>query len=114
MARVIQRRSLVSFVIAVVTVVVVLALALGLGLGLGLKHSSPKSTSTSSNPGATSPTPALLQPPDASNFTLNMLTGQPPQTRVFNFTLSQVQGAPDGVSRPMLAVNSKISIFPSI
>lgn len=48
--------------------------------------------------------PPLKSQP-SSNFVLNGLVGQPPQTRTFYFDVGQVQGAPDGVSRPMLAVN---------
>ena len=36
---------------------------------------------------------------------MNGLAGQAPQTRSYDFVVSQVQGAPDGVSKPMLVVN---------
>ena len=92
-------------VISVAAVVFALALGLGLGFGLGfrLKHTHPAAVYP--------PVPASLSQP-ASNFVLNNLAGQPPQTRVFNFTLSQVQGAPDGYSRPMLVVNGSRIVSP--
>ncbi|EKM55004.1 uncharacterized protein PHACADRAFT_60261, partial [Phanerochaete carnosa HHB-10118-sp] len=46
-----------------------------------------------------------LQPTPQDNFVLNGLAGQPAQTRSYDFVISQVQGAPDGVSKPMLVVN---------
>ena len=96
------RRSLRGLVLGtLLAVVCVLALALGLGLGLGLKHHH-HSTSDSSS-GAL---PSLL-PTSENNFRLDGLAGQTPQTRVFNFTISQVEGAPDGVSKPMLVVNGE-------
>lgn len=104
------RRPWFRIVVVVAAVVAVVALALGLGLGLGLKDNH--SQAAQSNPSAT-PTAAPLQSQPPSNFVLNKLIGQPPQTRVFNFTLSQVQGAPDGFSRPMLVVNGT-SPFPIV
>lgn len=93
--------------------VAVLALALGLGLGLGLHRPSDQSVpaaaaATTASPTATSPS---LQSQPASNFVLTSIQDQPPQTRVFNFTLALVQGAPDGFSRPMLAVNSSCLVL---
>lgn len=85
--------------ILAVAALLVLALALGLGLGLGLRKKHPANSSAASQPSS------ALQSQPASNFVLNNIAGQPPQTRVFNFTLGQVQGAPDGFSRPMLVVN---------
>jgi hypothetical protein len=86
--------------------IAVLALVLGLGLGLGLKHhhSSQSAAAAAASPSATA-APIQLQDQPGSNFVLNDLSSQPPQTRVFNFTLAQVQGAPDGFSRSMLVVN---------
>ncbi|GJE96101.1 multicopper oxidase [Phanerochaete sordida] len=43
--------------------------------------------------------------PSADNFVLNDLTGQPPQTRYYEFVVEQLWGAPDGVVKPMLVVN---------
>ncbi|TDL26288.1 multicopper oxidase 2A [Rickenella mellea] len=46
-----------------------------------------------------------LQPQDPSAFFLSEIQGQPPQTRTFNFDITEVNGAPDGVKRTMLVVN---------
>ena len=80
----------------------VLALALGLGLGLGLKHHRDSSAPTTSP--STSP-PHELQPTPQEHFVLGGLAGQSPQTRTYDFVVSQVHGAPDGVRKPMLVVN---------
>ncbi|KZS96979.1 extracellular multicopper oxidase [Sistotremastrum niveocremeum HHB9708] len=89
-------------VVAGLVVVGVLALALGLGLGLGLKHHHNASAASSSP----SPSAAPLQTSPTENFVLSgSIVGQPPQTRTYNFTISQVSGAPDGVQRSMLVVN---------
>ncbi|KAI0092237.1 multicopper oxidase 2A [Irpex rosettiformis] len=94
--------------------VVILALGLGLGLGLGLRNhshsASPPQNVSSSGTGTTNSSnllPLLATPPN--NFVLGTIKGQPPQTRFYNFTISKVQGAPDGVSKPMLVANG---IFP--
>jgi hypothetical protein len=50
----------------------------------------------------------LLKPMPEDNFVLGTIIGQPPQTRRYHFTVSEVQGAPDGVSKPMLVVNGTI------
>ncbi|KZT43398.1 hypothetical protein SISSUDRAFT_978652 [Sistotremastrum suecicum HHB10207 ss-3] len=89
-------------VVAGLALVGVLALALGLGLGLGLKHHHNASAASSSP----SPSAAPLQTSPTENFVLSgSIVGQPPQTRTYNFTISQVTGAPDGVQRSMLVVN---------
>lgn len=80
---------------------VILALALGLGLGLGLEHHTSITDSTSTFP--------HLQPTPSENFYLDGLRGQPPQTRTYSFVVSQVQGALDGVSKPMLVVNGRFA-----
>lgn len=93
--------------------VAILALVLGLGLGLGLKHhhkstgaavqSTPPNGNSSSSSNSTLP---FLQPQPQSNFVLNnSIQGQSPQTRVYNFTVDQANGAPDGVNRTMFVVN---------
>ncbi|TFY75256.1 hypothetical protein EWM64_g8757 [Hericium alpestre] len=95
-----QRRARI-LVLSGVTLVIVLALALGLGLGLGLrKHHDDSSAATS-----TSSDLPQLQTSPRSNFVLNGLAGQPPQTREYNFTVEQASGAPDGFTRRMLVVN---------
>jgi hypothetical protein len=104
------RRGTTIAIGAGVALVVVLALALGLGLGLGLKkhHSSSSSGDTSGNSTSPSSLPPLVTTPP-ENFVLGTIAGQSPQTRTYNFTVSQVQGAPDGVSKRMLAVNGTMS-----
>jgi iron transport multicopper oxidase len=99
-----KRRPFVLVVVVGAVVGVVLALALGLGLGLGLQNSDSGASTQPSSP-TTTPSLAPLQSQPESNFVLNQLIGQPSQTRVYNFTVSSVQGAPDGVSRQMLVVN---------
>jgi hypothetical protein len=106
-----KRRPLVFVVLVGAVVAVVLALALGLGLGLGLKHQNSDS-GASTQPSSPNATSSPLQSQPESNFVLNQLIGQPPQTRVYNFTVSSVQGAPDGVSRQMLVVNGTSHLSP--
>lgn len=95
----------------------ILAIVLGLGLGLGLKHnhkssdtavqSTPPGNSSSSN--GTLP---FLQPQSQSNLVLNSsIQGQSPQTRVYNFTVDQANGAPDGVNRTMFVVNGVCCLY---
>lgn len=100
------RRRLLHGALGALLLTIALALALGLGLGLGLKrhHHDSSTPSSSSSAGANSSLPAL-QPTPQENFVLNGLTGQAPQTRSYDFVVSQVQGAPDGVSKTMLVVN---------
>jgi hypothetical protein len=96
-----------------IALVVVLTLALGLGLGLGLKktHQSPSISNdivTAPADLALSSKLSPLKPTPEDNFVLGTIIGQPPQTRRYHFTVSEVQGAPDGVSKPMLVVNGTI------
>ncbi|PSR73268.1 hypothetical protein PHLCEN_2v10883 [Hermanssonia centrifuga] len=102
------RRSRVIFASATIGLMAILALALGLGLGLGLKHHHHDSTA------ATASSLPPLQTSSADNFALGKVQGQAPQTRSYNFTISQVNGAPDGVSKPMLVVNVNTGSFTSI
>jgi hypothetical protein len=88
-----------------VSIPLALIFPLGLGLGLGLRH---RISSQSTTVPSAAPT---LQSQLSSNFVLTGLVGIPAQTRVFNFTISQVQGAPDGFSRPMLVVNGNTHPF---
>ena len=55
------------------------------------------------------PRSTVVAPP-VSNFVLNGLKGQPPQTRNYNFVISELTGAPDGFSKPMLVVNGKSTV----
>lgn len=102
----------------VVFVVVALALGLGLGLGLGLKHHShAAATPTSSN--LSPPTPSGGPTVASENveswrratldYSLDMTwdINAAPTTRVFNFTISEIQAAPDGVIRPLLVINGQ-------
>ncbi|KAF8176910.1 Cupredoxin [Mycena galopus ATCC 62051] len=50
-----------------------------------------------------------LQSRNAGSFFLSGIQGQPPQTRTFDFELTEVMGSPDGVERAMLVING---IFP--
>lgn len=43
--------------------------------------------------------------PAATSFVLDGLSGQAAQTRTYNFTISEMTGAPDGFSKEMLVVN---------
>ncbi|GJE96107.1 hypothetical protein PsYK624_123000 [Phanerochaete sordida] len=46
-----------------------------------------------------------LEPITQDNFVLNGLAGHwPPQTHSYDFVVSQIEGATDGLNRPMLVV----------
>ena len=51
-----------------------------------------------------------VRAPPSSSFFLNGLKGQRPQTRHYNFVVSQLNGAPDGFTKPMLVVNGKFIV----
>lgn len=94
----------------------ILAIILGLGLGLGLKHNHKSSDTTvqSTPPGNSSSNGTLpfLQPQPQSNLVLNSsIQGQSPQTRVYNFTVDQANGAPDGVNRTVFVVNGVCCLY---
>lgn len=96
-------KTLLVILLALITV---LALALGLGLGLGLKHhhgnksSSTTNSTTSSNEGlsfASFDVQPLRQSTldyglDIPSWDFNAV----PTTRIYNFTLTESFGAPDG------------------
>ncbi|KAF8572625.1 multicopper oxidase, partial [Ramaria rubella] len=96
-----------------VTAISLLALVLGLGLGLGLRHTHTRTPDPSPSPNPASTFPSLSAQSSA-NFVLDKLDGQPPETRVYNFTVAQVVGAPDGVQREMLVVNAGLYPGPTI
>ena len=48
-----------------------------------------------------------VKAPPSSSFFLNGLKGQRPTTRRYNFVVSEIPGAPDGFSKPMLVVNGR-------
>jgi hypothetical protein len=98
-----RRSSLCSPCVLVSLVFVILAISLGVGLGVGLHHHRGSSVTTADSASST-PT-AQLRPSPPSKFALDGLAGQDPQTRVFNFTISEVTGTPDGFPRSMLVVN---------
>ena len=99
-------RSRDKLLIRVGAIAVVLGLVLGLGVGFGLIHRPLDSSSSSTS---SSPTPSLIPSPQ-SNFVLDGLKGQPPQTRTYHFVVSEVEGAPDGALRPMLVVNGAFPV----
>ncbi|KAI0338648.1 multicopper oxidase 2A [Trametopsis cervina] len=99
------RRSRTILVLSVLALLVILGLALGLGLGLGLKHHHSGSSDDSSASSSTPSNLPALQPTPQENFIIGSIKGQPPQTRTYSFNVAEVQGAPDGVSKPMLVVN---------
>lgn len=95
------RRSYVVLGVAL-TAIAVVALALGLGLGLGLRDHHNEQSSSSTGTGL------LVQSQDSSAFVLSMdMVNEPITTRVYNWTLEERTGAPDGVEKPMLVVNGK-------
>ncbi|THH20196.1 hypothetical protein EW146_g1116 [Bondarzewia mesenterica] len=100
MAFIVRRYNSALFLTILLVTAVVVALALGLGLGLGLKH---RNSASSKNQPSSAFSPLQSQP--EPNFILNKLTGQSPQTRTHNFSIAEVEGAPDGVHRTMLVVN---------
>lgn len=90
-----------------------LALVLGLGLGLGLRHKHKSADSSiQTTPGnEINQTLPFLQSPPQSNFVLgSTVKGQSPQTRTYNFTVEQANGAPDGANKTMLVVNGTFLI----
>lgn len=111
-----RRASPVSPVLVgglVAAVVIVVALALGLGLGLGLhkhvRHSSAGANGTTATNGtnsSTTPSDSLASlevPPwrlNTEEYNLDMTSWDidaPPTTRSYNFTLSEIELAPDGM-----------------
>jgi hypothetical protein len=105
-----SRRSLLG---GILLVILVLALALGLGLGLGLKHGMhAHSPSNSTNDVKVVPRNQLVDPSQlvlSPSFDVNA----PPQSREFNWSLSEIISDPTGTSKNMLVVNG-ISPGPTI
>jgi hypothetical protein len=90
-----------------VVVVIILALALGLGLGLGLGRKKAHGNNGPSSPGnATdedSQASTLVQPwrRNTEDYLLNFDSwdlNAAPQNRVFNFIVSEIAAAPDGMN----------------
>jgi|SRR5271155_3152877 len=109
------RRRSYLFIGGAVAILAVLALALGLGLGLGLrskKHSNAPSAATPSavTPGNGTNSSTTISDSHASpyvppwrmnteDYILDMTDwdlNAPPTTRIYNFTFSEVDLAPDG------------------
>lgn len=101
--------SRIKVVLVVLLVLItVLALALGLGLGLGLKHHSRNKSgvpSTGNSTTSSSEGPSFasfeVQPwrETTLNYSLDIGTwdfNAAPTTRLYNFTLTEGTGAPDG------------------
>ena len=63
----------------------------------------------SETPARDSSSIGFVKAPPSSSFFLNGLKGQRPQTRYYNFVVSEMNGAPDGVTKPMLVVNGKFA-----
>ncbi|RDW87987.1 multicopper oxidase-2 [Coleophoma cylindrospora] len=92
---------------------VVIALGLGLGLGLGLKHHTLGGSTHSSSSATPTPTTVVasdtIQPwrrnTQDYNLDMNWNNTAAPTTRVYNWTLTEIQIAPDGVERTVLAIN---------
>jgi hypothetical protein len=102
-----QRRPLARLLLGSFLLLVVLALALGLGLGLGLKKHNGSTTSSSSSSNSSIPSLSLNQLVNASQFTLDpsFKVTSTPTIREYNWTISLVNAAPVGVTKPMLVVN---------
>ena len=108
--------------LAGIIVILALALGLGLGLGLGLHHSS--SSSLDENSSTSSATGNVTAPGNSSDITTlltrdqllgdqdrwllsnrNFEISSQPQTRTFNWTLSEVNAAPGALIKPMIVIN---------
>ena len=116
-----RKRQLPCLLIGGIVVAVLLGLALGLGLGLGLKHSSKTSApppSVVANSSSATPPNSYASPNLTSlrlatrDYSLDMADwdiAAPPTTRVYNFTLGEIDAAPDGQScqssPPVLVAN---------
>lgn len=99
-----------------IAVLVILALALGLGLGIGLKKH--KNATSNSSAGSSGSSYASLDVPSwrrsTEEYALDMTTwdiNAPPTVRSYNFTVSEITIAPDGmllllpISAPWLLEN---------
>ncbi|KAK0568694.1 hypothetical protein OC861_001696 [Tilletia horrida] len=110
-----RKRTLLVAIAAIA--IVVLGLALGLGLGLGLRNRKSHSGYVPPTTGAVSswtngsslPFVQLEDLVDPSQFILSPKfdINAAPQTREYNWTLSEVIAAPGGITRRMLVVNGK-------
>ena len=100
-------RSLLLF--GGVVTFVIIALALGLGLGLGLKHRTHGEAAATNPTSRPAPSPSPTAQSDASenvqsrrrstleyDLDMNWDVNASPTVRLFNFTISEIQAAPDG------------------
>jgi hypothetical protein len=107
-------RALV-WTVGTVVLFVILALGLGIGLGIGLKKQSSHGMSPSPATESGSPSgndapvvsvptalPAWRLPADEYNLSMDWDLNAAPTTRVYNFTVGEIQAAPDGMSTPSL------------
>ncbi|EJD50994.1 multicopper oxidase [Auricularia subglabra TFB-10046 SS5] len=93
----------VAFLVAVV---LLLALALGLGLGLGLRNRDKNASAASGGTGSLAAQLVAQDNPNA--FFLRgaaAMANDPPQTREYDFTITNARGAPAGVEKDMVVVN---------
>ncbi|KAI9745890.1 MAG: hypothetical protein M1818_000571 [Claussenomyces sp. TS43310] len=107
-------RRLILVLGGVAAALAVLALALGLGLGLGLKRGKndnskpapPTSTSTSA-PIANTTIEPWRRATEDYNLDMSWDLNAPPTTRTYDFTVGEIQAAPDGVLRTLLVINGQ-------
>jgi iron transport multicopper oxidase len=104
-----SRRSLLGGILLVVLV----ALALGLGLGLGLKHGMHAHSPSNSTNSVTVVSRSQLVDPSQLVLSPSFDVNTPPQSREFNWTLSEIISDPTGTRKNMLVVNG-ISPGPTI
>ncbi|KAI9732621.1 MAG: hypothetical protein M1834_003957 [Cirrosporium novae-zelandiae] len=96
---------------------IVIALGLGAGLGLGLgggHHNSPSGTAGSSSGQSRAESHASKAVPSwrrsTLEYNLDIATwdfNAAPTTRVYNWTISEIDAAPDGVLRKIIAINGQ-------
>lgn len=80
---------------------VVLALGLGLGLGLGMRKSHSNSSTSTAATDTASSTESSSSPPwrlakDAYHLSMDWDLNAAPTTREYDFTVGEIQAAPDG------------------
>ena len=94
-----SRKKLFFLGISSLVLFVVLSVGLGAGLDLGLRHNG-KSVPSSTSPSAPAPSSELPSwRRDPSEYILDMDSwdiNEPPTTRNFDFTVSKIEGYPDG------------------
>jgi FtsP/CotA-like multicopper oxidase with cupredoxin domain len=110
-----SRKRLLIIILLSAILFIIIALGLGLGLGLGLKRNG--SNFSPSNGTSLPSSPVAYNPPigneswrrNTSEYLLDTTTwdiNAPPTTRQYNFTISEVQGYPDG--EPEISQRSKL------